>query len=39
MLSREQERKVSEEGQREREVTGAVWPLKYRRKTLSCVER
>ena len=28
VLSREQERKVSEEGQRARVVTGAVWPLK-----------
>ncbi len=35
VLSREQERKVSELGHTVRVVTGAVWPLKYRRNALS----
>ncbi len=39
VLSREQERKVSEAGQSVSDVTGAVCPLKYRRNTLSWVDR
>ena len=39
VLSRELETKVSLDGHRDREVTGAVWPLKYRRYWLSWVDR
>jgi hypothetical protein len=39
VLSREQERKVSDDGHRDMEVTVSVWPLKYRIYELSWVER